>query len=220
MTTVVVPMKPLSQAKRRLSAALDDGARERLAEVMLRDVLACLKASPSVSGLVVVGSDMAVAGMARDFGARFLPEERPGEGLDAAVNQAARRLSAEGTASMLYVPGDVPMAAPAEIEAVIAAIRHAPMVIVPSHDRDGTNALALSPPDLIAPAFGRGSFDRHLRLARHAGAQAKVLELPGLALDIDMPADLPRLAEARHCGDRYAFLRALVSTAELAGGAA
>jgi 2-phospho-L-lactate guanylyltransferase (CobY/MobA/RfbA family) len=43
---------------------------------------------------------------------------------------------------------------------------------------------------LLGYAFGPGSFQRHQRLARRAGAGVRVCRLPGFALDVDEPADL------------------------------
>ncbi|MGD9868982.1 MAG: 2-phospho-L-lactate guanylyltransferase [Hyphomicrobiales bacterium] len=215
MTVAVVPMKRLSEAKRRLSTVLDDKSRRHLAETMLRDVLAGLSSAPSVQEVLVISPDDAVAAIASGSGVRFHREDNP-RGLDAAVTLAAGLLAGEGVASMLYVPGDVPLATWQELETVTRAARNASFVIVPSHDRDGTNAMALSPPTLFSPAFGPGSFERHLRLAGHAGARAEVLDLPGLSVDIDTPDDLARLVRARHGDDRYAFLK----TPEPAGSAA
>ncbi len=63
------------------------------------------------------------------------------------------------------------------------------VVIVPDRHGTGTNALLLTPPDAIEPAFGPGSFARHRELAGTAG----VAELPSLTLDIDTPEDLATL---------------------------
>ena len=68
------------------------------------------------------------------------------------------------------------------------------VAVVPDRHGTGTNALVLSPPDAIRPAFGEGSRDRHVAAAREAGIPFAVEELPSLALDLDTPADLVALA--------------------------
>ena len=47
---------------------------------------------------------------------------------------------------------------------------------MPDRHGTGTNALLLTPPDVIAPSFGAGSRERHERLAREAGADVRVAE--------------------------------------------
>ena len=43
--------------------------------------------------------------------------------------------------------------------------------------------------------FGEPSFENHLKAARAAGLAPRVLELPGIGLDVDAPDDLPVLLE-------------------------
>jgi len=73
------------------------------------------------------------------------------------------------------------------------AQRLAPVVIVPDRHGSGTNALLLTPPYAIAPAFGTGSFARHAALAH---GRAEVCEVPSLGLDVDTPDDLAALRSA------------------------
>jgi 2-phospho-L-lactate guanylyltransferase len=51
----------------------------------------------------------------------------------------------------------------------------------------------MRPVDAIPFRFGPGSFDAHLAAARAAGVPTAVVERPGLAFDLDTPADLERL---------------------------
>jgi 2-phospho-L-lactate guanylyltransferase len=128
--------------------------------------------------------------MARRFGADVLPEAAP-TGYSAAVAAAGRHLVERGVGGFLHLPADVPLVSGVEIETVLAAHGEAPAVtIVPDLDRRGTNCLALSPPDLLTPAFGPDSCARHGDLAAAAGVTARLLELPGLGLDIDTGDDL------------------------------
>jgi 2-phospho-L-lactate guanylyltransferase len=68
------------------------------------------------------------------------------------------------------------------------------VAIVPDRHGRGTNALLLSPPDVIEFCFGGDSKDAHVEAARSAGARVELLDGP-LAVDIDTPEDL-LLAEA------------------------
>jgi 2-phospho-L-lactate guanylyltransferase len=53
----------------------------------------------------------------------------------------------------------------------------------------------LTPPDAIPPSFGPGSCERHLALARKAGAVCRIERPASLLLDIDTGADLAVLRE-------------------------
>jgi 2-phospho-L-lactate guanylyltransferase len=65
---------------------------------------------------------------------------------------------------------------------------------VPDRHGAGTNALLLSPPDVIEPSFGPGSCERHVSAARAGGVSCSVDPLASLALDVDTPKDLAELA--------------------------
>ncbi len=218
-TWAVVPVKPLEAAKRRLAGALDPAARRELSLAMLADVLDALAAAPGLDGIAVVSRDARVMEFTRRRGHRVI--EETGADLNAAVAQAANVLSAEGCARLLVMPADLPLAAPEEIAAVLAALPEAPgLTLVPDRHGVGTNALACTPPDAVAPSFGAGSFARHLEAARDAGLPATVLRLPGLGLDIDTPEDLRALMETPGATWTHAALRAARSAAPLAVGGA
>jgi 2-phospho-L-lactate guanylyltransferase (CobY/MobA/RfbA family) len=65
-------------------------------------------------------------------------------------------------------------------------------VLVRSRD-NGTNALALRPPEAVAMRFGRDSADAHRTAAEAAGVEVVELELERLAYDIDSAEDLEAL---------------------------
>jgi 2-phospho-L-lactate guanylyltransferase (CobY/MobA/RfbA family) len=62
--------------------------------------------------------------------------------------------------------------------------------IAPDRRGAGTNALYLQPVGAIPVRFGRGSLARHIAAAADRAIPAEVIAQPGLALDIDTPADL------------------------------
>jgi 2-phospho-L-lactate guanylyltransferase len=218
-TWAVVPVKDLERAKQRLAGALDPIARRGLSLSMLADVLDALDATPGLDGIAVVSRDADVAALARRRGLRVIPEA--GAGLNAAVAQAANVLSAEGCARLLVMPADLPLAAPEEIAQILAALPVVPgLALVPDRHGVGTNALACTPPDAVAPGFGDDSFARHLEAVRNVGIPATVLRLPGLGLDIDTPEDLRAFMETPGATWTHAALRAARSPAPLAVGGA
>jgi len=205
-TVAILPVKSFGRAKQRLGQAFPD--RPALAAAMVADVLDALTAVPSLDGVIVVTAEPIAADVARGMGARVVhdPDESgqsdaAARGVDAA---RARSVDAAGRAvidaadlgadRVLLVPGDCPALDPDEVEALLA--RTASVVIVPDRHGTGTNALLLSPPDVMPPAFGEGSFERHSRLARAAGAEPDVAEVRTLGLDVDTPDDLAALRRA------------------------
>jgi 2-phospho-L-lactate guanylyltransferase len=186
----VVPVKERVSAKERLAPMLRPEMRQALALAMLEDVLAALTATPGIAGLLVVTVDREAGRLAANYGARLI-EVGARDGHTGAVTAAARLLAAEQRSGMLTLPGDIPLVTPAEIARLLAAHLPAPsFTIVPSHDEQGSNAIACSPPDAVPLRFGENSFYPHLQSAEMAGIRPNVVQLPGIALDIDNPGDL------------------------------
>jgi 2-phospho-L-lactate guanylyltransferase len=186
----VVPVKERVSAKERLAPMLAPEVRQALALAMLEDVLEALSATPGIAGLLVVTVDPEARQMAVRYGGRPI-ETGARDGHSGAVAAAARLLAAEGRSGMLTLPGDIPLVTPAEIAQLLAAHLPAPsFTIAPSHDEQGSNAIACSPPDAGPLRFGENSFYPHLQAAEARGIRPRVLYLPGIALDIDNPEDV------------------------------
>jgi 2-phospho-L-lactate guanylyltransferase len=208
---VIVPVKTLSEAKRRLAGVLAPQARRRLMAVMLRDVLATLRQVEDLGPVVVVTPDEEVATIAESCGARVLLEATA-QGHSAAVMTGFAHATAHGAALALTLPADAPLVTPAEVTRLIDAAGieggGARVVLTPSHDRDGTNAVLAAPPDaLFSLSFGPGSFARHLTAAGMMGLACRVVELAGLGLDVDEPRDLQALLALKRDDPDYAFLQ-------------
>lgn len=203
-TYAIVPVKALGQAKRRLSGALPDAARQRLVLAMLEDVLAAVAGAGGIDGVVVVTPDARVAELAQSHGAAIVPE--PGaEGLNPAIESGIAYARSRGAAQVLVLPADVPLATADELGGLVESRGSRPGVtLAPSHDGGGTNGLLLTPPNVIAPCYGPGSYLQHLSQAMARRVDVNVVHLPGLACDIDQPADLAGLAAAAR--ERYGFL--------------
>jgi 2-phospho-L-lactate guanylyltransferase len=186
----VVPVKETEGAKQRLAAVLSSKQRQALALAMLEDVLAALAETPGLAGIALVTIDPAATTLAKRYGAECWADGAR-DGHTGAVTAAGRRLAQAGATGMLQIPGDIPMVTAAEIERLITAHRPAPsFTIAPSHDEMGSNAVLISPPDAVPLRFGDDSFVPHLAAAKACGIAPTVLHLPGIALDIDNPADL------------------------------
>jgi 2-phospho-L-lactate guanylyltransferase len=118
-----------------------------------------------------------------------------GLGLNAEL-QAARAEIAE---PMLVLHSDLPLLRSADVLQLIEAAETAGLAIAPDRHGSGTNALALADKRPFAFAFGPDSYRRHRAQISSAW---RLVPAPGLAIDIDTPADLA-LATAR--GFRPAF---------------
>ena len=190
----ILPVKEMAGAKQRLAPLLSPEERIGLMQVMLRDVLAALSAARGLAGIALVTLDPWAEQLAQQHGARIITAGAR-EGHTGAVVTAAGQLKAEGVPAFLTLPGDIPAAKPMEIEAIIQAASATPaFIIAPAHDEQGSNAILMSPPDAVKLRFGEDSYFPHLAAARAAGITPHILPLPGIAMDIDHPADIRRFA--------------------------
>lgn len=209
---VVVPIKGFIKAKQRLAPTLSEAERGELMRHMIDDVLSAICAaqrdSGLVSGLVVITDDVRVREQALAYNARVLSEPplRSGlgnEALCAVFTMAASVLASEGEQGLLMVPVDVPLISTDNIVQILTChaatvkVSARGMTLVPALADGGTNALALSPPTLISPAFGYNSSRRHCDLARMQGIEPTLLDIAGLSLDIDTVENLQQLMAVR-----------------------
>lgn len=194
-TCAVLPVKRFDDAKQRLDKSLSSGTRRVLAEAMVTDVLTALRRAKSIEKVLVVTGEAGAVALARAYDAETLDDDDRGHshaartGVDWAIEQGFDRV--------LLVPGDCPAVRPGEIDALVSGGHAAPAVtVVPDRHGTGTNALLLCPPDAIAPSFGPGSRERHVRAAREGGADCEVAEVASLVLDVDTADDLDALRDA------------------------
>lgn len=186
----VVPLKPPSLAKSRLAAVLTPEERRAWFFDLAQRAIEALRATRGIERVAVITPDAEVARFAHLHGAVVLHESHT-EGTARAFTAALAQLPS--LKSVLMIAGDLPLISPQALASVVDAASRHEVVIVPDRLQRGTNALACSPPDAIAPCFGDDSYARHLAAARAAGRSFCTLQLEALALDIDVPADIEQL---------------------------
>ena len=191
----LMPVKGFRNAKQRLNPLLNSVAREHLAEIMFRDVLRQVRLARGLAATFVVTGDDRVAAIAATAGAEVI-REKSENGETGAVDFARKELKSAGCEAVLIIPGDMPLLRASDVESVLAQVPHdarAPFaLLVPSHDRLGTNALLLAPPDVIELRFGHDSFAFHMSRVAAQGLPVRFFENERIALDIDEPKDLER----------------------------
>ncbi len=216
----VIPVKELEGAKQRLAAFLSPEERYTLAVTMMEEVLAALSGATRLAGVALVTREARAVAIARREGWRVI-EQGARDGHTGSVDGGRRVLAGEGAAGILTLPIDIPATTPAEIDAVLGAHGDAPaFTIAPAHDEQGSNTVVVSPPLAVTLRFGDNSYFPHLDAARAAGLAPVIVRQPGIAMDIDHPADLAaflRLPQSHGTRTR-ALLEAMGVPGRLAAG--
>ena len=182
-----MPIKPFASSKQRLGEALSPSLRSTLSEQLGIRTLSTLRAA-GIEPLVLA-ADGAVAAWAEAAGVETITDQV------ASLNQAAA--SALDAAAVRELPwlichADLPLLSLRALDAAVSILHRGGCVIAPSYD-GGTNLLGGSF-TTFSFSYGPGSFHRHLRqLTRY---HPLITVTPGLALDLDQPADL-RAATAK-----------------------
>ena len=140
----------------------------------------------------IVTSDPYAVQLAGKYGFEVIPDpENPGE--TGAIEMATRVCIERGVESTLVIPADIPLIEAWELEEILKQAPAEGSVLVPAADGRGTNAAFRRPADLFPLRFGNDSFKPHHAAAKATGKPCVVLNLPGMAEDVDNPEDLQRL---------------------------
>jgi 2-phospho-L-lactate guanylyltransferase len=208
MRYALVPVKGLRQAKARLSSLLSPAERSALAAAMLDDVVLALRQASTLDRVAVVTADPHAIALAAQWGCEVI-DEGAERGESGAVELAVKACLARGARSLVVIPGDIPLLTAADVDGIVRHGERCDVVLVPSWDSRGTNAVLMRPPDALQLRFGSWSFFPHVKQAKRRGLSYKVVRLPRVALDVDTPDDLARLAPQAAGTRSYAVLEAL-----------
>ena len=186
----IVPVKPLRRGKSRLSGALSEEERAILNQELLEHTLKTLTGLKELEQVLVVSRDPHALTIARNFGARTVLEDGQPK-LNTALKRATVVAQVYATRGVLILPADLPLLNHEDVLTLIEKAAQPPVVVIaPDRHEKGTNALLISPSNLIEYDFGENSFQRHCERAKKAGARLEIVKLPSLGLDLDLPEDL------------------------------
>lgn len=206
MFAVLLPVKQFRRSKQRLANWLAPQERELLARVMFEDVWSTLRASFVRDRLFVITSESYVIERCRREAVPCRVETEQLSHSDS-VEEATPWAISHGVTSLLSIPIDTPGVTADEIAALAELAPRYSVVVVPSADGTGTNALLRTPPDAIAPQFGPGSCALHVAQAESAGLRHLVYPVASLAADIDTPEEALHFLSLNRPGNAAALLR-------------
>jgi len=189
--SALIPVKSLATAKSRLAPSLSRHQRETLVLDMLRHVLRVLQDSELFDHFSVVSSDERVLEQAHIRGARALCEEQHGH--NPALHAAAQREMSDGVTALLTLSADLPLLSTHEVRCLVEQSKQYPVVLAPSRDGTGTNAILMCPPLAIPYVFGPNSLHHFIEAAQERHLSHTIYHSVGTALDIDTIEDLREL---------------------------
>lgn len=172
----LVPIKQGANRKSRLASILSRGERDALALRMTRHVLAELGKCAAIAELSIL------AATRPEWWRGGWVEDR-GQGLNRELAGWRRSV---GTAPVLIVHGDLPLLRKSELDDLLSIATAEGIALATDRAGEGSNALAIADGRAFDFRFGPGS--RSLHAAQAPGLA--VVDLPGLASDIDTPEDL------------------------------
>jgi 2-phospho-L-lactate/phosphoenolpyruvate guanylyltransferase len=182
----LVPLKRLDYAKTRLASVLDPPTRVRVMQALLDHTLEQVKAAPSIRSVTLVSSAAEAPSIAAQHGVAYFDDR----GLPWNDALAAAIAEAVTSQTVAIVSADVPLLTTDDLEWFVAELTERGAVIARATDA-GTNAVAMQPAGAMPTTFGvKGSAERHAELARESGLMPVVVDIPGLAHDLDTASDL------------------------------
>lgn len=209
MRYLLIPVKDLREAKQRLANLLTQEERTRLATLLMERTLKAAAGVRNVDRIAVVTLYDPAIKLAQALGFEVIRESRQISESDS-VDFGSREAMRRGARQVLRIPIDLPWVSGEEIDQILAEGGNAPVLLVPSRDGTGTNAILRRPPDLFPSRFGPGSLARHLGEARAVGADCRILDRPRLAFDIDDPEDVDHLLQSEEPSPVAELLRSIL----------
>jgi 2-phospho-L-lactate guanylyltransferase len=188
MIAAVIPVKRLSEAKSRLSSRLSAHERALLVTALLRRTIRVLNQIEAIDRIGVATEERELVESFHEVD--WLPDTG---GLNPSLAHAASWATSMHARSVLMLPCDLPLLDGSDVRALLVAGGTAPNITIAPTQDGGTGAILLTPPGVIAPAFGPDSFRRHVEDARAARISLHTVVRQGFSRDLDSTEDLEYL---------------------------
>ncbi|MDQ1750582.1 MAG: 2-phospho-L-lactate/phosphoenolpyruvate guanylyltransferase [Pseudonocardiales bacterium] len=189
---VVLALKPLDQAKTRLSSQLSVGERADLALAMAGDSVRAVLRADGVSRCLVVTADRFAARVLARLGAIRVVEAAP-HGLNEAFRLGRQIIVDSGGGPLALMMADLAGCQPTSLSALLDHVPADRAAMVSDIEGVGTTLLACRNPRMVEPRFGPGSRRCHVA---DGALDLSDLAADDLRRDIDEWSSLISLAQA------------------------
>lgn len=183
---VLVPVKPVANAKTRL-APLGDAARRALVTAFAIDTVLAASACPLVATVLVITDDYQLAGGLSALGITVVPDGVTNDLNGTLVQGAAELHRLHPELRLAVVCADLPALHPDELGRALGTAAPDTMSFVADAATVGTTAVIAPRVELFRPRFGPDSRTAHLR---DGATEILVDDITTLRRDVDTPGDL------------------------------
>ena len=186
-TFVIIPVKTFSKAKTRLN--LQQSCKEEICGMMLQEVLKTISDCKLVDKIVLVSRDEVALKIGRQFNAIEIFDND--SGVNNAINLADDHLSGKEFDCSIVFPQDIPIMTSFDIDTLLSFIKSTnSVIIVPSRQFNGTNALVRCPANLMETRYDMGSYTHQMDAASTKTKNISIAFIRRMMLDIDDEHDL------------------------------
>jgi 2-phospho-L-lactate guanylyltransferase len=185
--SAIIPVKTFSKAKKRLN--VHHAAKEKICNLMLEEVLKTVSNCKLVNKIVLVSKDEAALKIGRQFNAMEIFDNE--SGVNDAISLADEYISDKKFDCSIIFPQDIPIMTSADIDTLLGFVRSKnSVIIVPSRQFNGTNALVRCPADIMKTSYDMGSYTFQMDAARTKTENISIALIRRMMLDIDDEHDL------------------------------
>ena len=186
-TSAIIPVKTFSKAKTRLN--LQQDCKEEICSLMLQEVLRTVSNCKIVNQIVLVTKDEDALKIGKQFNTVGIFDDELG--VNNAINLADEYLSDKNFDCSVIFPQDIPTMTSTDIETLLGFIKSTnSVIIVPSRQFNGTNALVRCPSGLMQTKYDLGSYTHQIDAARTRTNNISIALIRRMMLDIDDESDL------------------------------
>ena len=156
---------------------------------MLQEVLNTVSNCKLINKIVLVSKDEAALKIGRQFDAIEIFDNE--SGVNDAVSLADQHISDKKFDCSVVFPQDIPIMTPSDIDSLLGFVKSKrSVIIVPSRQFNGTNALVRCPANIMKTKYDMGSYTFQMDAARTKTKNISIALIRRMMLDIDDEYDL------------------------------
>lgn len=188
-TGLIIPVKNLKNSKSRLSKNLEISNRIELSKQMLMSVVDVAHASGTINEIVVISPDENVKDIIQHHTVSFI-KEFGNFSVNNAVSIGIDYFEKKNYNSALILPIDLICLTVSDVQNIVDMGKKYDIVLTPSKDGNGTNALYLKLPNVFHTSFDNSSLNNHILESFKKRLTMKIYVSYSTIMDVDSFDDL------------------------------